>query len=86
MIFGAIAFLSSFQGGGTVSNLAHLGGMLVGYIYIRTQFATRALAASTPAFSFSAVRWWREYKMQRAKKKFQVYMKKHGSDKGPWVN
>ena len=32
MIFGAIAFLGSFQGGGTVSNLAHLGGMLFGFV------------------------------------------------------
>jgi hypothetical protein len=30
--------------------------------------------------------WFRDYKIQRAKKKFQVYMKKHDSDKGPWVN
>jgi hypothetical protein len=31
-------------------------------------------------------RRWKEYKIQRAKKKFQVYMKKHGSGQGPWVN
>ncbi len=88
MIFGALAFLSSFQVGGTVSNLAHLGGMLVGYIYIRTQFSSRRSrvrgVASSPGFSPSG--WWREYKLQRARKKFQVYMKRHDSDKGPWVN
>jgi membrane associated rhomboid family serine protease len=84
MIFGAIAFLGSFQAG-PISNLAHLGGMLVGFIYIRQQFSTRRRSRVTKP-SFSAVGWWREYKMQRAKKKFQVYMKKHGSDKGPWVN
>jgi membrane associated rhomboid family serine protease len=86
MIFGAIAFLSSFQGGGTVSNLAHLGGMLVGYIYIRTQFAGRRSRPFKYPFSFSLSALWRDYKIQRAKRKFQVYMKKHGSDKGPWVN
>jgi membrane associated rhomboid family serine protease len=84
MIFGAIAFLGSLQGGGTVSNLAHLGGMLVGYLYIRQQFSSRRSRVASP--SFSATGWWREYKMQRAKKKFQVYMKKQGQDKGPWVN
>ncbi len=84
MIFGAIAFLASFQAG-PVSNLAHLGGMLVGYIYIRSQFAPRRSRVAATA-SFSPGDWWRDYKMQRAKKKFQVYMKKHGSDKGPWVN
>ena len=84
MIFGAIAFLGSLQGGGTVSNLAHLGGMLVGYLYIRQQFSSRRSRVASP--SFSAMGWWRDYKMQRAKKKFQVYMKKQGQDKGPWVN
>ena len=89
MIFGAIAFLSSFQGGGTVSNLAHLGGMLVGYVYIRTQFSSRrsrTVKASSGTMAFSLSGWLRDYKMQRAKKKFQVYMKKHDSGKGPWVN
>jgi membrane associated rhomboid family serine protease len=84
MIFGAIAFLSSFQGGGPVSNLAHLGGMLVGYIYIRTQFPRRRPRYARTSLNLPG--WWRDYKTQRAKKKFQVYMKKHGSDKGPWVN
>jgi len=86
-IFGAIAFLGSFQAG-PISNLAHLGGMLVGYLYIRAQFPTRRLrpARPGPSFSFSVGGLWREYRMQRARKKFQVYMKKHGSDKGPWVN
>ncbi len=78
MIFGAIAFISSFQTSGTVSNLAHLGGMLVGYIYIRSQFAARRY---TPAPQFSPAGWWKEYKLRRAKKKFQVYMKKQG--RGP---
>jgi membrane associated rhomboid family serine protease len=85
MIFGAIAFLGSLQGGGTVSNVAHLGGMLVGYLYIRQQFSSRPRSrVASPSFSPSG--WWRDYKMQRAKKKFQVYMKKQGQDKGPWVN
>lgn len=87
MIFGAIAFLSSFQGGGTVSNLAHLGGMIFGFLYMKTQFASKRrkpLLATNPPFSFS--RWWKDYKLQRAKKKFQVYMKKHGGDDRPFVN
>jgi membrane associated rhomboid family serine protease len=96
MIFGAIAFLSSFQSGSTVSNLAHLGGMLFGFIYMKTQFSTRKVAAyggtytrttppSKPRFSLST--WWKDYKLQRARKKFKVYMKEHGGDRpGPWTN
>ncbi|MDP9054890.1 MAG: rhomboid family intramembrane serine protease [Acidobacteriota bacterium] len=83
MIFGAIAFLSSFQTGSAVSNLAHLGGMLFGFIYMKTQFGGRVAGGS---FNFDFQKRWREYKLQRAKKKFQVYLKKHGSDRDPWVN
>ena len=85
MIFGAIAFLGSFQGGGTVSNLAHLGGMIFGFIYIRTQFTRRRVAVRSSA-GFDPGKWWKENKLQRARKKFQVYMNKHGSGRGPWTN
>jgi membrane associated rhomboid family serine protease len=87
MIAAGMVFLGSFSLSGPVSDLAHLGGMVVGYIYFRTQFSSRrrpALRTANASFSLPAA--WREYKLQRAKKKFQVYMKKHGSDKGPWVN
>jgi membrane associated rhomboid family serine protease len=84
MIFGAIAFMSSFQPGSTVSNLAHLGGMLFGFIYIKTQFGVRKKASTS--FNFDFQQRWKEYKLQRARKKFKVYLKKHGSDDGPWVN
>jgi hypothetical protein len=86
MLFGGIAFVFSFQRGSTVSNLAHMGGMIFGYIYIRTQFGRRRVAASSPGFRLDLKRRWKEYKLQRAKKKFQVYMKKHDSNRGPWVN
>jgi membrane associated rhomboid family serine protease len=84
ILYGAIAFLGTFQTGGTVSNLAHLGGMIFGFVYIRTQFRSRR-ATVRAGSGFSLSRAWKDYKLQRAKKKFQVYMKKHGSD-GPWVN
>ncbi len=82
MIFGGIAFLSSFQTGSTVSNLAHLGGMIFGFVYIRTQFRPRAGSG----FRLDLKQRWKEYRLQRARKKFKVYLKKHGSDRDPWVN
>jgi membrane associated rhomboid family serine protease len=82
MIFGAIAFLSSFQSGSAVSNLAHLGGMIFGFAYMKTQFGSRIGGN----FDFDFQRRWKEYKLQRARKKFKVYLKKHGSGKDPWVN
>lgn len=85
MIFGGIAFLSSFQTGSTVSNLAHLGGMLFGFIYMKTQFGRRR--SVTTGIDWDLQRRWKEYKLQRARKKFKVYLKKHGSGSdGPWVN
>ena len=82
MIFGVIAFLSSFQSGSTVSNLAHLGGMIFGFAYMKTQFGR----GPGKSMDLDLRGRWKEYKLQRARKKFKVYLKKHGSDRDPWVN
>ena len=36
MIFGAIAFLNSFQPGRGVADAAHLGGLVTGYLYLQS--------------------------------------------------
>ncbi len=82
MIFGGIAFVFSFQRGSTISNLAHLGGMIFGFVYIKMQFSWHAKTR----VSFDFRQRWKEYKLQRARKKFKVYLKTHGSGDGPWVN
>ncbi len=84
MIYGGMEFLGALQGGGGVSNLAHLGGMLAGFLFIRTQFGARGVRRSGGGFDFA--RWWRDYKIRRNKKKFQVYMRKHDSGPGNWKN
>jgi len=64
-----------------VSNFAHLGGMLVGYIYLKSKLP--AVHVRMPDMAGA----YRQWKMQRAKRKFQVYMRKHGGPRsGPWVN
>jgi len=80
MIIGAIAFLNSFNAGSAVSNVAHLGGMLFGYAFLKMP--------KTRGFDpVGAIREsYREYKLARAKRKFQVYLRKKDSDRGPWVN
>src|SRR6266849_5263180 len=79
MIIGAIAFMMSFQPGSGVSNFAHLGGMLFGYVFLKT-----------PRFHFDPLtpirNRYRNWKVQRAKKKFQVYLRKEGTDRDPWVH
>jgi membrane associated rhomboid family serine protease len=79
LIIGAISFISAIYGGNSgVSEFAHLGGLLFAYIYMRT-----------PKFRFNIAgpirQRYKEWRLQRAKKKFQVYLKKQGSDRDPWL-
>ena len=78
MIYGAMALLGSLNVNSGVSNVAHLGGMIFGLLYLKVRFPKLDM--------YEVRRWYRNYKLQRAKKKFQVYMRKHGSGRGPWVN
>jgi hypothetical protein len=60
-----------------VSTVAHLGGAAFAYLYLKSRL---------PAWSMPDIGGaYRQWKLQRAKKKFQVYMRKHGGG-GPWVN
>lgn len=76
MIYGAIELLMIFRPENGVATVAHLGGMAFGYIYLKGRL---------PRFRMPDVGGaYKQWKLQRAKKKFQVYMRKHGN--GPWVN
>ncbi len=78
MIYGAIELLSAMNVNSGVSNIAHLGGMVFGFVYLKMRF---------PKLDLGEIRRrHRDWKLQRARKKFQVYMRKHGSDRDPWVN
>jgi len=78
LLLGVIAFLSSLGSpGGGVSHLAHLGGMIFGYVYLKTRVSRLDLL--TPAR-----RWFESWKVRRARKKFQVYLRKHDRDR--WVH
>jgi membrane associated rhomboid family serine protease len=77
-IMGAIEFVSSFSGPGSgVSHVAHLGGMLFGFLYLR--------GGSLP------YRWqlrFHEWRRGRLRRRFEVYMRdqKKKDDAGRWVN
>jgi membrane associated rhomboid family serine protease len=47
VIFGAIEFLSTFSNGSGIAHLAHLGGMAVGYVYLKRHkiFRTRGFGS-----------------------------------------
>lgn len=76
MIIGGIAFLSAVGSSGSgISHIAHLGGMIFGYLYLRggTLFRTRLR--------------YHEWREARRRKKFKVYMEKiSGEDPDRWVN
>jgi membrane associated rhomboid family serine protease len=82
-VAGAIAiefFLTLGQGGDNVSHVTHLGGALVGYLYLR-----RGL------FLYRARNEYLDWKRRRAKRKFEVYMRDHkdeppGGSDDRWVN
>jgi membrane associated rhomboid family serine protease len=80
MIYAGIELLLTFGPNTGVSTIAHLGGMAFGYVYLKMR---------RPAIRFrladvrSAYDQW---KMRRAKRKFQVYLRKQGRGGGPWAN
>jgi len=88
MIIGAIAFLSSLGANNGVSNIAHLGGMAFGYFYLKYELL-RGQSRGGGFDPLGAMRMrYKEWQIERARRKFQVYMRKQGSGPrgGPWVN
>jgi membrane associated rhomboid family serine protease len=79
LIIGVIAFLSSFQVNTGVSAFAHLGGLLFGYFFLKTPNLQFDLAGPIR-------RQYRDYKLRRARKKFQVYLRKQGPGSGPTIH
>jgi len=76
MIIGAIAFLSSLGGpGGGIAHTAHLGGLVVGYLYLK---GLRARPLDELKYR------WLRWKMGRARSRFDVYSGGRSSDDDSW--
>lgn len=71
LIAGAIAFLSSMSAGGGVAHSAHLGGLVVGYLYLKG-----LRARPMDEIKYRYLRW----KMGRARNRFDVYSGGRSSD------
>jgi len=80
MILGAIAFFGLSEPNSGVSQVAHLSGMAFGYVFLRAS-KRRSFDPVTPIRES-----YKAWKLARAKRKFQVYLKKQGSDRDRWVN
>ncbi len=73
LIIGAIAFVSALgNSGGPVANVAHLGGLVVGWLYLR---GPRSLQLS---LRYYLSRW----RMERMRRRFDV----HRGGRGNWGN
>jgi membrane associated rhomboid family serine protease len=80
LIMGALEFYFSLSSGGdSVSHICHLGGMLVGFLYLRRG-----------SYFYGFRNKYSDWQRQRLRKKFEVYTREH-QDKPPsrpdnWVN
>jgi membrane associated rhomboid family serine protease len=78
LVMGLIEFVSSFQmPGSKISHIAHLGGMLVGFLYLRGGGLPYRLQLR-----------YHEWRRARLRRKFEVYMRDHErkDDAGRWIN
>jgi membrane associated rhomboid family serine protease len=82
MIIAAVVLLQAYSSvpkGQGVAVLAELGGMLTGYLLLRGK--RLRLQVRQPV-----VAAYKEWKLRRAKKKFEVYLKKQDSKSDRWVH
>jgi membrane associated rhomboid family serine protease len=78
LIMGLIEFVSSFSTPSSgVSNVAHLGGMLFGFLYLRGGGLPYRLQLR-----------YHEWRRTRLRRKFEVYMRRHEKkdEAGRWIN
>jgi membrane associated rhomboid family serine protease len=73
MIMGGIVFLSTLSSANTgVSNIAHLGGMVIGFLYLRGKSGNLIYQLKDAYF---------QWKLRRARRKFMVYLNKKERDR-----
>jgi membrane associated rhomboid family serine protease len=85
LVMGLIEFWASLtQPGGNISHLAHLGGMLFGFFYVRAMRGRRRTIA--PGLNLRGR--FDEWRRARLRRKFESYMRKQDEHRGPggWVN
>jgi membrane associated rhomboid family serine protease len=88
MMMGAIAFYSSWRSGtgSGIAHVAHLGGMLCGFMYLKSRGLTRRRAGAGGGggmFSVGGLRArYAQWQRNRLRKKFDVYYnEKHDDEK-----
>ncbi len=80
MIFIGIELLMSFGPNTGVATIAHLGGAAFGYLYLKRKLPSFRIRLPDVGGAY------RRWKIARAKRKFEVYLRNRGGGRGPWMN
>ena len=86
IIMGLISFFSSFLGGQGVSHLAHLGGIVAGYLYLRWGGVRSGSGIGKERVGGFIQDSYRRWRMKRLRKKFEQYYEKRGGGGGPTIH
>jgi membrane associated rhomboid family serine protease len=78
-ILAFIAFVGALGDAGGTANVAHLSGLLFGYIYVKF-VPRRGFSYGLSEGWYSVRNGFHRWKRRRAARKFQVYMRKHEHD------
>ena len=83
-IIGGIVFLQSYTAtvggqGSSVAVVAHLGGLVAGYLLLRGRRLRSQVQDPIAA-------GYKDWKLRRARKKFEVYLRKQDSNRDRWVH
>jgi membrane associated rhomboid family serine protease len=87
IVLGFIAFASSLMGPDGVAHIAHLGGLVTGYVVLRyTHVVSRSAYQSSGGVVGPLRDAYRRWRMKRLKKKFESYYEKRsGGGSGPTI-
>ena len=80
MLIAALMFFSNLESRGAM--LAHLGGMVTAFVYMYF-FEGKDLKLKT---GMTLQQRYNKWKIERARRKFQVYLRKNDPDRDRWVN
>ena len=85
MLIAALMFFSNLESRGAA--LAHLGGMVTAFVYMYF-FAAKDTGRRTSRnpLGMTLKERYYQWKIERARKKFQVYLRKNDPDRDRWVN
>jgi membrane associated rhomboid family serine protease len=81
MILIVLTILFAFKGAGNTAYLAHIGGLLFGYLYVKFSPRTGLMGRfSMSEWYYGLHNSYYRWKRRRAARKFEVYMREHDRD------